>query len=250
MLELLSVQYTYPGQSSPAVKDASLAVREGEVVAVIGRNASGKTTLSKLCASILAPECGSVFVDGLDTRDSRLGPEVRRRVALLQQNPETQFVSVTVEREIAFGPENLGFSKADVRSAVGDMLEFFGLVELRSRPPSALSAGQMQKVLLASLLAMKPAYLVLDEPTSYLDPLERRAVGGELRRASRVLGTSVVWVTQFLEEAMSLPRIVALADGRVCFDGAADDLPDDEGALALMKIDSAELADCRGRGAP
>jgi len=248
-LELSSVRYTYPGQDSPAVIDASLTVREGEVLAVIGPNASGKTTLSRLCAGIIAPERGAVTVDGLDTRDERLGPEVRRRVALLQQNPESQFVSVTVEREIASGPENLGVPAADARSTVGDMLEFFGLVELRKRPPGALSAGQMQKVLLASLLAMKPAYLVLDEPTSYLDPLERRAVGAELKRVSRSLGTSVVWVTQFLEEALALPRIVAVADGRVRFDGASGDFTRDAGALNLLGIDMTELERCRNGGA-
>jgi len=248
MLELSSVHYTYPGRDAPAVRDLSLAVKEGEVLAVIGRNASGKTTLSKLCAGILSPQGGRATVDGLDTRDTRLGPDVRRRVAFLQQNPETQFVSVTVEREIASGPENLGVPAADARSTVGDMLEFFGLVELRKRPPGALSAGQMQKVLLASLLAMKPAYLVLDEPTSYLDPLERDAVGGELRRVSRSLGTSVVWVTQFLGEALALPRIVAVADGRVCFDGAPADFLDDGDALALLGIDATELEHGTGGG--
>lgn len=231
------------------MRDTSLAVREGEILAVIGPNASGKTTLSRLCAGVIAPERGAVTVDGLDTRDERLVPEVRRRVAFLQQNPESQFVSVTVEREIASGPENLGVPAADARSTVGDMLDFFGLVELRKRPPGALSAGQMQKVLLASLLAMKPAYLVLDEPTSYLDPLERNAVGLELKRVSRSLGTSIVWVTQFLEEALALPRIVAVADGRVCFDGASGDFVQDQHALAVLGIDITELEHCRNGGA-
>ena len=249
MLELSSVRYTYPGQDSPSVRDAGLTVKEGEILAVIGPNASGKTTLSRLCAGVIVPERGSVTVDGLDTRDERLGPEVRKRVAFLQQNPESQFVSVTVEREIASGPENLGVPAADARSTVGDMLDFFGLVELRRRPPGALSAGQMQKVLLASLLAMKPAYLVLDEPTSYLDPLERNAVGLELKRVSRSLGTSVVWVTQFLEEALALPRIVAVADGRVCFDGASGAFVRDQHALALLGVDITELEHCRNGGA-
>lgn len=248
-MELSSVRYTYAGQNSPAVKDASLVVKDGGILAIVGPNASGKTTLSRLIAGVIAPERGVVTVDGLDTRDAQLGPEVRRRVAFLQQNPESQFVSVTVEREIASGPENLGLPAADVRSAVGDMLEFFGLVELRKRPPGALSAGQMQKVLLASLLAMRPAYLVLDEPTSYLDPLERDTVGRELERVSRSHGTSVVWVTQFLEEALALPRIVAVAEGRICFDGAPGDFARNGEALALLGIDVTELERCRRGGA-
>jgi energy-coupling factor transporter ATP-binding protein EcfA2 len=241
MLELLSVQFSYPGQDAPAVIDASLTIAEGEILAVIGRNASGKSTLSRLAAGILRPERGTVRVDGLDTCDERTGRDIRRRVAFLQQNPESQFVSVTVEREIASGPENLGWPASDTRAVVGDMLESFGLVELRKYPPGALSAGQMQKVLLASLLAMKPAYLVLDEPTSYLDPLERRAVGRELSRVSRSLGTSVVWVTQFLEEAAALPRIVAVSEGRICFDGVSSRFLADADTLFRLGIDVAEV---------
>jgi energy-coupling factor transporter ATP-binding protein EcfA2 len=128
------------------------------------------------------------------------------------------------------------------------MLDFFGLVELRKHPPGALSAAQMQKVPLASLLAMKPAYLVLDEPTSYLDPLERHAVGRELKRVSHSLGTAVVWVTQFLEEALALPRVVAVAEGRVCFDGTSGDFINDKQTLALLGIDVTELERCRNGG--
>jgi len=215
------------------------------MLSVVGRNASGKSTLSKLMAGILKPERGLVSVDGLDTRDEADGFEIRRRVAFSQQNPESQFVSVTVEREIATGPQNLGFSPEDTRAVVGDMLEFFDLLEVRRASPAALSAGQMQKVLLAALLSMKPAYLILDEPTSYLDPLERQAVARELKRTCHATGTSIVWVTQFLGEALALPRILAMDAGRLCFDGTPRDFLNDSEALAALRIGESEKAAAR-----
>ena len=220
MIELSSVSYAYPGQAAGALLEASLTVREGETLCLVGRNASGKSTLCKIAAGILKPVAGSAKVDGLCAGEEHTRLEIRRRVGFLQQDPESQFVSVTVEREIASGPENLGFSVSETREIVEELLRFFDLTELRKNPPHALSGGQMQKVLLASLLAMKPKHLILDEPTSYLDPLERLCVGKELRRISGLLGTSVLWVTQFLNEALASPRIVALERGAIRFDGS------------------------------
>ncbi|MCX5800272.1 MAG: ATP-binding cassette domain-containing protein [Candidatus Eisenbacteria bacterium] len=220
MIELSAVSYAYPGQPSTALREVSLTVRQGETLCVIGRNASGKSTLCRIAAGILKAGAGFVRIDGLPAGEEGTRLEIRRRVGFLQQDPESQFVSVTVEREIASGPENLGLSVAETRTIVEELLSFFGLTELRKRPPHALSGGQMQKVLLASLLAMRPKHLILDEPTSYLDPLERICVAKELKRVSDVTGTSVVWVTQFLREALASPRVIAIERGGVCFDGS------------------------------
>jgi energy-coupling factor transport system ATP-binding protein len=219
MIELSSVSHTYSGQVSPALREVSLTVREGETLCLIGRNASGKSTLCRVAAGLLKPDAGSVAVDGLSAGEEGTRFEIRRRVGFLQQDPESQFVSVTVEREIASGPENLGFSVSETREIVEELLVFFNLVELKRHPPHALSGGQMQKVLLASLLAMRPKHLILDEPTSYLDPFERLSVAKELKRISGFLGTSVVWVTQFLNEALASRRVLAIEQGAVCFDG-------------------------------
>ncbi len=219
MIELCEVSYTYPARSSPAIRELSLDIREGEIISVIGRNASGKSTLCRLAAGILAPDVGTVRIEGLVAGVESSEAEIRRRVAFLQQNPESQFVSVTVEREISFGLENLGFTSAEAKRIVEELLDFFGLDAVRRHQPHALSGGQMQKVLLASLLAMKPAYLVLDEPTSYLDPVERSLIGEELKRVCAILGTSIVWVTQFLAEALACERIAVVDEGRLCFAG-------------------------------
>jgi energy-coupling factor transport system ATP-binding protein len=240
MIELSSVSYAYPGQVSPALREVSLAVKEGETLCLIGRNASGKSTLCRVAAGILRPDAGSVEVDGICVGEEGTGLEIRRRVGFLQQDPESQFVSVTVEREIASGPENLGFSVSETREVVEELLGFFNLVELRKHPPHALSGGQMQKVLLASLLAMKPKHLILDEPTSYLDPLERLSVGRELKRISGSLGTSIVWVTQFLNEALASPRMVAMEQGAVCFDGAPPEFVSRRDVQATLGIKNLE----------
>ncbi|MFH0777864.1 MAG: ATP-binding cassette domain-containing protein [Candidatus Eisenbacteria bacterium] len=247
MIELSSVWFTYPGRPSPALRGVDLTVVEGETLSVIGRNASGKSTLCGLVSGVLEPDRGTITVDGVSTpspggavrspaEDARSMSQIRRRVVLLQQNPESQFVSVTVEREIAAGPENLGFSPVETKAIVDELLDFFGLRAVRRHPPGALSGGQMQKVLIASLVAMRPAYLVLDEPTSYLDPFERLDVSRELMRMSRELGTALIWVTQFLQEAVSLPRVVALEQGTLCFDGPSEELKDRGDVLDSLRI--------------
>jgi energy-coupling factor transport system ATP-binding protein len=240
VIELSSVSYTYPDSPLPAVTDISLSIDKGQVLSLIGRNASGKSTLCRLAAGIINPQSGTVSIDGLESGDESAGGEIRRRVALLQQNPESQFVSVTVEREIASGPENLGFSAADTRRTVEELLAFFGLREVRTHHPHALSGGQMQKALLASLLAMKPAYLILDEPTSYLDPLERLLVGRELKRVCAELRTSVVWVTQFVAEALSCPRMAAMERGRLCFLGTPEEFVRSSEVRAELGIHDAQ----------
>jgi energy-coupling factor transporter ATP-binding protein EcfA2 len=249
MIELSQVSYTYPERPSPAIRELSLDVREGQILSVIGRNASGKSTLCRLAAGILVPGGGTVKIDGLLVGEESSRPEIRRRVALLQQNPESQFVSVTVEREIAFGPESLGFSSGETMHVVEELMSFFGLLEVRSHQPHALSGGQMQKVLLASLLAMKPAYLVLDEPTSYLDPVERSLIGAELKRVCISLGTSIVWVTQFLAEALTCERIAAVEKGRLCFAGTPDEFLDRSDVHAAMGIKDARRLLPSARGA-
>lgn len=250
MIELSSVSYSYPGQVSPALREVSLTVREGETLCLIGRNASGKSTLCRVAAGLFKPDAGSVTVDGLSAGEESTRFEIRRRVGFLQQNPESQFVSVTVEREIASGPENLGFSVSETRKIVEELLGFFNLVELKRYPPHALSGGQMQKVLLASLLAMRPKHLILDEPTSYLDPLERLSVWKELKSISGLLGTSVLWVTQFLNETLASPRMLAMEQGAVCFDGTSAEFARRRDVQAKLGIKSLEKPAWRGAVLP
>jgi len=225
MIALRDVCFDYdlPGGQTRRVLDrVTLEFREGESIAVMGPNGSGKTTLARCLNGLLVPTEGEVLVDGLTTRDPSVLREIRRRVGLVFQNPEHQIVSTTVEREIAFGLENLGVPPQEMRVRVERLLEQFDLRHCRNHPPHLLSGGEKQRVALASVLAMNPRYLVLDEPTSLLDPPSR----GELRRLLEESAGELctVLITQYPEEALGAERLIVLHQGRVEFDDAPEDV--------------------------
>jgi len=160
--------HKYEGTQSPAIDGIDLRIKSGEFAAIIGQNGSGKTTLVKHFNGLLLPTRGRVLVDGVDTRKRSIA-ELSRLVGYLFQNPDHQIFCPTVEKEVAFGPENLGLSKEEARSRVDDALELLGLGPYRSAPPTMLGLGQRRKVTLASVVAMRPEIMVLDEPTCGID---------------------------------------------------------------------------------
>ncbi|OPX32428.1 MAG: hypothetical protein B1H40_02580 [Candidatus Latescibacteria bacterium 4484_181] len=176
-IEALSFVYRYKDVSLTALEDIDLEIEEGESVAIMGANGSGKTTLARCINGLLLPSSGEVTVDGLCTYRSEHIPAIRRRVGMVFQNPDNQIVATTVEREIAFGLENIGIPPARMRQRVTQALRRFELEQYRHHPPHRLSGGEKQRLAIASVLAMEPKYLILDEPTSLLDPRGRREVG-------------------------------------------------------------------------
>ena len=204
MIELKEVSLSY-GQ--PILRRISLEIGEGERIAILGPNGSGKTTLALCIVGLLRPSEGRVLVDGLSPLQDPY--EVRRRVGLAFQNPDSQIVSAVVEREVAFGLENLGLPPSEMKVRVSEALERFGLSSYRLHPPHKLSGGEKARLVLASFWAMRPRYLILDEPTSFLDPEGRK----EVERAADELseeGISVIWITQRPEEALKAERVVVL----------------------------------------
>jgi energy-coupling factor transport system ATP-binding protein len=224
LIELSNVNLTYDGAARPALTDVSLTIGEGEAVAIVGPSGSGKTSLVRLLNALLLPTSGRVIVDGLDTSDPANVWQVRRRVGLIFQNPDNQLVSTTVERELAFGMENLGLPSGEIAARIEDTLERLDLVRLRDRAPHRLSGGEKQRVAIAAVLAMRPDCLALDEPTSLLDGVGRREVWEILRELRRDTARTVVHVTQFPEEITLSSRAVVLAGGRVVFDGLPGEL--------------------------
>ena len=176
MIELEGVSLTYDGAARPALSAIDLTIRDGESVAVVGPSGSGKTSFVRLLNALHLPTRGRVLVDGLDTADASNLWKVRGRVGLIFQDPDNQLVSTTVEREIAFGMENLGLPSAEISSRVEAALERMDLGRLRDRAPHRLSGGEKQRVAIAAVLAMRPDYLALDEPTSLLDAAGRHEV--------------------------------------------------------------------------
>jgi energy-coupling factor transport system ATP-binding protein len=232
MITLRSVGYGY-GSSQGVVRaldDVSLDMGPGEFVALVGANGSGKSTLARLCDGLLVPTSGVVKVDGMDTRDPERTWDVRRRVGLVLQDPDDQVVGTSVEEDAAFGPENLGVPRDEIRERVDTCLAVVGLSGLERREPHLLSEGQKQRLAIAGALAMQPSYLVLDEATSMLDPAGRAAV---LELLARLVaeGTGVLHVTHRLDEIVGADRAVALRDGRLAYDGDPQGLLADGGLM-------------------
>ena len=232
----LTFEYADGDTRSRVLKGIDLTLREGEAVGMMGANGSGKTTLARCLNGLLLPTAGEVVVDGFSTADPRNLPEIRRRVGMVFQNPENQFVSATVEREIAFGLENLGLPHDEMHAIVERMLDRFNLEAYRTHPPHLLSGGEMQRLALAAVVAMSPRYLILDEPTSLLDVPARRE-GLSLLAQLREQGMAVLLITQYPEEILPLDRLLICHQGKIVFDG-----PPDQGfrrveALAEIGVD-------------
>lgn len=224
MIELSGVTVSYGREGSAALRGIDLILEPGEAVALVGASGSGKTTLLRLLDALLVPTRGTVLVDGMDTSDPSHLWEIRRRVGLIFQNPDNQIVSTTVERELAFGMENLGVPSAEIARRVAAAISRFDLSGLRDREPHRLSGGEKQRVAIAAVLAMEPSYLALDEPTSLLDAAGRREVWRTLEELSSDERRTVVHVTQFPDEILLARRVIVLDGGAVAFDGTPTEL--------------------------
>ncbi len=221
--ELREVWYTYSGARAPALRDISLRIRRGEWLGILGSNGSGKSTLARVMNALLIPTQGACFVEGFPTSDAASLWEIRRRMALVFQNPENQIVGATVEDDAAFGPENLGFPPAEIRSRVQSALAVTGLSAKVEKPTYTLSGGEKQRLAIAGALAIDSPCLVLDEPTAMLDPVGRSEVLDVLASLN-AQGRTIVYITHRLEEALRCSRVVVLNGGSVVAEGAPADV--------------------------
>jgi len=224
VIELDGVTVRYAGADESALRDVDLRIATGETVALVGASGSGKTTLLRLLDALLLPSEGTVRVDGMDTSDPQNLWEVRRRVGLIFQNPDNQIVSTTVERELAFGMENLGVPPVEIARRVEEAVARFRLGDLRDREPHRLSGGEKQRVAIAAVLSMEPSCVALDEPTSLLDASGRSEVWQTLAGLSAERDRTVVHVTQFPDEILLAGRAVVLDRGAIVFDGTPESL--------------------------
>lgn len=222
MLELQNVSFRYPNKML-AVQDVSLTITEGEFVAVAGRNGSGKTTLTKLMMSLLKPAAGTVVFKGENTK--RYTPaDMARHVGYVFQNADRQIFRDTVAEELAYGPEQLGFTPAKIKETVEQALQVTGLAALAGAYPKALTKGQKQKVAIASALAMEPGVLILDEPTSGQDIQASRSLM-ELLAGLNAAGRTVILVTHNMEIlAEYANRAVIMDQGTKAYDGTVREL--------------------------
>jgi energy-coupling factor transport system ATP-binding protein len=255
VIEIQHLRYRYrldDDTGLEALRSVSAVFRPDESVAIVGPNGSGKSTLALCLNGLLQPSGGRVLVDGLDVAEQSKRSEIRRLVGMVFQNPDNQIISTTVEREIAFGLENLAVPADELRQRVEQVLEQFHLLPFRDRPPHLLSGGEKQRLSIAAVLAMRPRYLILDEPTSLLDPVSQREVGELIDRLHRTGEVAVVHITQFPEEAARAQRVLVLHRGELVMEGPPESVfsrHEDLARLGLRPPFAQELAGrLRGRG--
>lgn len=225
MISADDIHFSYSDSGdTPALLGVSFQLKEGERVALMGANGSGKTTLIRCLNGLIIPSRGQVTVDGYSTAVNETIYEVRRRVGMMFQNPDNQIVSTTVEREIAFGLENLGVSWEEMKIKVQTALWKFRLLDYRATPPHLLSGGERQRLALASVWVMQPNYLILDEPTSLLDPHSRREVLELLDREMGGRNLGMLIVTQIPEESLLCDRVIIMDKGKIVLSGEPEEI--------------------------
>lgn len=224
MLEVQNVTFHYNAQevsTPPALRNINLRIQPGQTVAIIGHNGSGKSTLTRLLAAILHPTQGEVRVDGIatTTRGEDLWT-IRQRVGVIFQNPDDQLVANTVIDDVAFGPENLGLPRHEIEERVQEALSSLELGAFAQLPISDLSVGQKQQVAIAGVLAMRPRYLLLDEPTTMLPGHLVRSLLATEQRLARERDMAVIHITHFMYEVTAFQRVLVMHQGEILLDGS------------------------------
>ena len=231
------------GTAVPVLKGIDLAIHDGEFVAVLGHNGSGKSTFAKHCNAILLPTGGEMVVAGINTKDEDRLFDIRQNVGMVFQNPDNQIVATIVEEDVAFALENMGGEPSEIRRRVDEALKQVGMYEYREHAPHQLSGGQKQRVAIAGILAMRPRCIVLDEPTAMLDPQGRREVMKTIRQLNRDFGTTVVLITHYMDEAAVSDRVVIIDSGNVLKDGTPKEVFQEVELLKSVGLDVPQVTE-------
>lgn len=224
IIEFKNVTYKYSEQGREVIKNLNLDFYKGEFTCVLGHNGSGKSTMAKLMNALLVPVSGQVVSFGFDTADENNELDIRKNVGMVFQNPDNQIVATIVEDDVAFGPENLGVPRDEIRKRVDSALKIVDMYEFRHHEPHKLSGGQKQRVAIAGAIAMQTECIILDEPTAMLDPKGRREVMNALKKLNEELGIAVILVTHFMDEAITADRVVVMNDGVAVLDGKPEEV--------------------------
>ena len=240
--------FVYPGDEEGmpgqvVLKGLDLTIPAGEFAAVLGHNGSGKSTLAKHFNAILLPTEGDVVVCGINTKDEDRLFDIRQQVGMVFQNPDNQIVATIVEEDVAFALENLGVPPEEIRRRVDEALKAVDMYEYREHAPHQLSGGQKQRVAIAGILAMRPDFIILDEPTAMLDPQGRREVLRTVKELNRDFGTTVVLITHYMDEAVQAGRVVVIDDGRILRDGTPKEVSTQVELLKSVGLDVPQVTE-------
>ncbi len=207
-----------------ALKSVNINIEEGEFVAILGHNGSGKSTFAKCLNGLLPVKSGVLYVNGLDIKKEDNLWEIRQKVGMVFQNPDNQIVATIVEDDVAFGCENLGIEPSEIEKRVTSSLEWVGMTEHRAKAPYLLSGGQKQRVAIAGILAMKPKCIIFDESTAMLDPKGRKDIMNTIIRLNKEENITVILITHYMEEVVKADRVYVMDDGEVALEGTPRDI--------------------------
>lgn len=220
-----------------AVDNVSIDIKQGDFVAVLGHNGSGKSTFAKHLNALVMPTEGTVWVDGMDTREEKNTLKVRQTAGMVFQNPDNQIVGTLVDEEVGFGPENIGIPTEEIWERVEKSLKAVGMYAFRNQSPNKLSGGQKQRVAIAGIVAMKPKCIVLDEPTAMLDPLGRKDVLNVLHELNRQENVTVILITHYMEEVIDIDKLYVMDDGKLVMSGTPREIFSQVEKLKELRLD-------------
>lgn len=220
-----------------AVDEVDIDVKQGDFVAILGHNGSGKSTLAKHINAILYPTEGTVWVDGMDTKDEKDLWNIRQEAGMVFQNPDNQIIGQVVEEDVGFGPENMGVPTEEIWQRVEESLKAVGMYEYRKHSPNKLSGGQKQRVSIAGVIAMHPKCIILDEPTAMLDPNGRKEVIRAVRALNDVEGITVVLITHYMEEIIHADKVFVMDKGKVAMEGTPREIFSQVERLKELRLD-------------
>ncbi|WP_306478904.1 energy-coupling factor transporter ATPase [Finegoldia magna] len=218
IIEIKNLSFQYEGSSKKVLKNLNIDIKEGEFICVLGHNGSGKSTLAKLINAQYIPTEGDILVGNMNTKDDDNLWNIREMCGMVFQNPDNQLVATIVEEDVAFGPENLGVPREELRKRVYECLELVGMSEYKRHSPALLSGGQKQRIAIAGILAMNPKCLLMDEPTAMLDPQGRKDILDTVLKL-REMGKTIIHITHYMEECVNADRIIVINEGNVVLEG-------------------------------
>lgn len=226
-----------------AVDNVNIDIKAGDFVAVLGHNGSGKSTFAKHLNALVMPTEGTVYVDGMDTKDADNTLKVRQTAGMVFQNPDNQIVGTLVDEEVGFGPENIGVPTEEIWERVEKSLKAVGMYKFRNASPNKLSGGQKQRVAIAGIVAMKPKCIVLDEPTAMLDPLGRKEVIHVLHELNKKEGVTIILITHYMEEVIDADHVFVMDDGKVVMEGTPRQIFSQVDKLKELRLDVPQVTE-------
>lgn len=226
-----------------AVDHVNIDLQAGQFIAVLGHNGSGKSTLAKHFNALVSPTEGTVWVDGMDTKEDDKILDIRQTAGMVFQNPDNQIICTLVEEEVGFGPENIGVPTDEIWQRVADSLQAVGMYSFRKASPNKLSGGQKQRVAIAGIVAMKPKCIILDEPTAMLDPSGRKEVISVLHELNEKENVTIILITHYMEEVIDVDRVFVMDAGKIMMEGTPRQIFSNVEHLKELRLDVPQVTE-------